>query len=116
MQQADNLIHTWESRKLISHHPAQSLAGDHIRGEFLQNVPIVIDVGDNADFLRPKVLGHFYRLVAQRGIQGISQAVRNIGAGHQRFVAKLGTAQRRGRRYRGLANTTLAQIKNNTHY
>src|SRR5690606_28136611 len=112
---ADDLVHAGESGKLVGDDAVEALSGDNARGELLQSVPVVVDVGDHADFLGPEVLGDLDRLIAEGRVQGIGEAVGNVGAGDEGPVAQLGAAQRRRRGNRRLADTAFAQIEDYAH-
>ena len=78
-------------------------------------LPVILELAQGIHLLRPQVRGDLGRLVANGDVQAVGEAVRRVGADHQRAVTEGGAHDRRRCGDGSLAHSTLARVQDHTH-
>ena len=111
LEQTGQFFQAGQHGHLFGHDAIQATVGKDRSQVPFQAAQVFFRLGENVDFLAPKVVDDGHRLRAQIHVERVGQAVGRVGAQDDGPVAQVGAAQGSGGGGAGLAHPTLAGIE-----
>src|SRR5262249_48707304 len=115
LQQAEELLQAGKDDQLLAVDVGDVGPAEDAGQPALHGAPAALGLAQAVHLLPPEVVGHLYRIGAERPVQRVRQAVGRVGAEGQRPPALGGQPHRRGSRHARFAHPALARVHQHAH-